>query len=70
MCEAQHWMLGLLLLAVEDMRNGLLAVGGATAIGRGIFNGNGPVLLDGEELDIHKTITAFLGRSKIHEHTE
>ncbi len=54
--KEQDWILGLLLLAVEDLRNGFLAVGGATAIGRGIFKENGAVLLDGKELNIHAEI--------------
>ncbi|MCI8426602.1 MAG: hypothetical protein HFJ03_03520 [Lachnospira sp.] len=56
MYKEQEWILGLLLLAVEDLRNGFLAVGGATAIGRGIFKENGAVLLDGKELNIHAEI--------------
>jgi len=60
MCEEQLWILGILLLAVEDIRRGFLAIGGATAIGRGIFKENGAVLLDGEELDIHKAIAESL----------
>lgn len=43
-------MLGLILLAVEDMRNGFLAVGGATSVGRGILTANGEILLDGKKL--------------------
>ena len=31
------WMTGILLLAVNDLRNGYLAVGGQTAVGRGVF---------------------------------
>ena len=54
--KEQDWILGLLLLAVEDLRNGFLAVGGATAIGRGIFKGNGAVLLDGKELNVYEEI--------------
>lgn len=54
--KEQYWILGLLLLAVEDLRNGFLAVGGATAIGRGIFKGNGAVLLDGKELNVYEEI--------------
>ena len=30
-------MTGILLLAVNDLRNGYLAVGGQTAVGRGVF---------------------------------
>lgn len=34
------WVVGLLLLVLQDVQNGLLAVGGQTAIGRGVFAGN------------------------------
>lgn len=33
------WVAGLILLTLADIANGLLAVGGQTAVGRGIFNG-------------------------------
>lgn len=46
--EDSRWVMGLLLLAIKDLQNGLLAVGGQTAIGRGIFTANGPILIDGE----------------------
>ena len=42
------WILGLLMLALKDLQNGFLAVGGQTAIGRGVFDSNGPILIDGE----------------------
>ena len=45
----EKWILGLLLLAVKDLQNGLLAVGGQTAIGRGIFEKQGPIVIDGKE---------------------
>lgn len=47
--EKAKWILGLLLLAVKDLQNGLLSVGGQTAIGRGIFSENGPISIDGEQ---------------------
>lgn len=48
-----RWMLGLILMAVEDMRNGFLAVGGATSVGRGILTADEKrkILLDGEVLE-------------------
>ena len=64
MYKKQDWVLGFLLLAVEDLRNGFLAVGGATAIGRGIFKGNGDVLLDGKKLDIHAEIAKSFQKFK------
>lgn len=47
--EDAKWILGLLLLAVKDLQNGFLAVGGQTAIGRGIFSSDGLLRIDGEE---------------------
>lgn len=38
---------GLLLWAILDLQQGLLAVGGETGVGRGIFQEAGPILLDG-----------------------
>lgn len=38
--NCKDWMLGLLLIALHDLQHGYLAVGGQTAIGRGIFEGN------------------------------
>lgn len=43
------WIIGILLLAVKDLQNGFLAVGGQTSIGRGIFGANGTLKIDGEE---------------------
>lgn len=45
----EKWILGLLLLAIKDLQNGLLAVGGQTAVGRGFFEARGPVVIDGKE---------------------
>ena len=42
-------ILGLLILAIKDLQNGLMAVGGQTAIGRGIFEKQGPIVIDGKE---------------------
>lgn len=44
-----EWIMGILLLALKDLQNGFLAVGGQTAIGRGVFLSDGPILIDGEE---------------------
>ena len=46
--QDEAWILGMLLLVLKDLQNGLLAVGGQTAIGRGIFSANGPITIDGE----------------------
>lgn len=50
---SHRWMMGLILMAVEDMRNGFLAVGGATSIGRGILTADEEkeILLDGKVLE-------------------
>lgn len=45
----EEWIIGILLLALRDLQNGFLAVGGQTAIGRGVFSPNGPILIDGEQ---------------------
>lgn len=42
-------MLSLLLPVLQDIRNGYLPVGGQSAAGRGIFEGNGRIRIDGEE---------------------
>ncbi|SDZ39572.1 CRISPR/Cas system CSM-associated protein Csm3, group 7 of RAMP superfamily [Evansella caseinilytica] len=42
---------GMLLWVIYDLQEGLLAVGGETAIGRGIFKSNGAIRLDGKELE-------------------
>lgn len=44
-------IVGMLLLAVMDIQNGYLAVGGQTAVGRGIFEAAGPVELSGTDKD-------------------
>ena len=44
-----EWIMGILLLALKDLQNGFLAVGGQTAIGRGVFSPDGPILIDGEQ---------------------
>ena len=56
----QQWMLGLLLLAIRDLQNGYLAVGGETSIGRGIFQSNGEILLDGQLLNVEQMIAEAL----------
>ena len=47
--DHKDWIIGILLLAIKDLQNGYLAVGGQTSIGRGIFKANGPILIDGKE---------------------
>lgn len=42
-----EWFVGLLLLALRDLQNGYLAVGGNTSVGRGIFKGTGEIIIQG-----------------------
>ena len=45
----ENWIIGFILLAIKDIQNGFLAVGGQTAIGRGLFKANGKIKIDGME---------------------
>lgn len=60
-------IVGMLLIALKDLQNGYLAVGGQTAVGRGIFEENGPVELTGtdkgEEYFI-SAVSALLSKEK------
>ncbi|MDO4324671.1 MAG: RAMP superfamily CRISPR-associated protein [bacterium] len=60
----EKWMIGLLLLALEDLQHGYLPIGGETSIGRGIFEADGPIRIDGEpaEEDVY-----FVGDSVMQE---
>ena len=51
-------IVGMLLLAVKDVQNGYLPIGGQTAIGRGIFEADGPIELSGTERDENYYINA------------
>lgn len=46
--DSVRWMAGILLLALKDLQNGYLAVGGQTAVGRGVFALDGELRIDGE----------------------
>ena len=59
-----EWIIGILLLAVKDLQNGFLAVGGQTSIGRGIFEANGPLTIDGEENKEDAYIASFIVKYK------
>jgi len=52
--DIQEYEAGILLLAVEELRNGMMAVGGATSVGRGEMHGKGEILIDGKELTEEK----------------
>ena len=41
-------IIGLLLLVLKDVQNGFLAVGGQTAVGRGLFSANGNIAISSE----------------------
>lgn len=46
--ETASETIGLLLLVLKDLQNGYLAVGGQTAIGRGLFEKKGEIQMDGD----------------------
>lgn len=48
---AEEWELTLLLLALKDLQRGYLPVGGGASVGRGIFEADGPILIDGEPIE-------------------
>ena len=58
--EETEWIIGFLLLALKDLQNGFLAVGGQTAVGRGVFAANGNILIDGKENMVDTYISASL----------
>lgn len=51
-------IVGMLLIAVKDIANGYLAVGGQTAVGRGIFEAPEPIELSGTDKDEEYFINA------------
>lgn len=59
-----NWIVGLLLLALKDLQNGYLAVGGETAIGRGVFEANGPMLINGESEKVDEYISKLIENLK------
>lgn len=61
--ETEHQVLcGLLLWAAYGLNNGLLAVGGETGVGRGIFQEEGTVRIDGSKIeDTQKYLRAAAG---------
>lgn len=42
-------LIGLLIMVLKDIGNGLLSIGGQTAVGRGIFKENGPIIVNENE---------------------
>lgn len=52
--DLQAYEAGILLLAIEELRNGMMAVGGATSVGRGEMHGKGEILIDGKKLTHEK----------------
>ncbi len=45
--NSTDWMVGVLLVVFEEIRHGMLAIGGQTAIGRGTFEANGEIAING-----------------------
>ena len=54
------WIVGLLLLVIKDIQNGYLPVGGQTAIGRGIFEADGDITIDGKKIEEKSYFDGFL----------
>ena len=52
--DAKDYEVGLLLLAVQEIRHGLMAVGGTTSVGRGAFESNGEITINSEKLSDEK----------------
>lgn len=48
--EPQEYEIGLLLLAIEELRNGMMAVGGTTSVGRGEMRGKDGIFINGKKL--------------------
>lgn len=64
-CEETMPMVGFLLLVLKDLANGYLAIGGQTAVGRGLFQGNGDIQITGgytEEQCLKAAYYALKGR--------
>lgn len=53
-------IIGLIALVIKDIDNGLVALGGQTSIGRGLFKVEN-VTLNGEKLDLDNAISKILG---------
>lgn len=58
----EDWMVGILLLAIKDLQNGFLAVGGQTSVGRGIFEANDKVKINGKSIS-DETINTYIAKS-------
>lgn len=54
-----EWAMGLLILVVKEIQNGYLPVGGQTAVGRGVFEGNGSITIDKMEIDENEYLQNF-----------
>ena len=64
--EQNKRILGLIALSLKDIENGLVALGGQTSIGRGIFKVNS-FKLNGETFDLDSSISNILGGEAINE---
>ncbi len=48
--DAKEYEIGAILLAVQEIRSSLLAIGGTTSVGRGTFAADGNVCVNGKEI--------------------
>lgn len=62
--NAKDYEIGLILLAIKDIENGLLAIGGETNVGRGIFKTDNPVSVDKQIVDNSRFDKYILALSK------
>lgn len=62
--EKNDYILGLILLTIKDIENGLIALGGQTAIGRGIFEVN-DIKLNGDKINVDKFISKLASIAKV-----
>lgn len=61
-------IVGMLLVVAKDIQNGYLAVGGQTAVGRGIFESNGSIELTGTDKDVEYYIDTIRRVKEVGQH--
>lgn len=65
-CQESAAMIGFLIIALKDISSGYLAVGGQTAVGRGIFKADGEIRVTGMEYSeqscLQSAYLALLGK--------
>ena len=62
--DAKDYEIGLILLVIKDIENGLLAIGGETNVGRGIFKTDKPVSVNKQVVDNNRFDKYILALSK------